>query len=363
MAKYSDQRLTKAQQKKAKPANQGGGPNYLGKQKTVTVPKKWLSSPDHVVAELAYITPREQKILLDANIYGSLKGKPNKGPGGIMSLQGDMGSVGSGSSNGNGGDGNTGREGGAIANQTQTTSNTTTTAPSTTHNPHNESGSSPTSVATPTTTTTPSFSIHGGPTHTPPTTNIVDEVALTGFGTVPGVDYSAVGPNSQFAINTQLNNQLLNTPYQGINTPFIGLNFLGNTLGKIGYNVNTKFFSDNSIGGKINPETGKPFGYGIDGYRDYMRQRSLGNVGAYGGTELSQNAINARSGGDNGIMDVYNAPNDPDDGDADGDGDVDQDDFIFRYFDKTGETLQAGAGGVQDLMTQIRQRISNIFTT
>jgi hypothetical protein len=91
MAKYSDQRLTKAQQKKAKPANQGGGPNYLGKQETVTVPKKWLSSPDHVVAELAYITPREQKILLDADLYGSLKGKPNKGPGGIMSLQGDLG--------------------------------------------------------------------------------------------------------------------------------------------------------------------------------------------------------------------------------------------------------------------------------
>ena len=88
---YKDQRLTKAQQKKAKPANQGGGPNYLGKQETVTVPKKWLSSPDHVVAELAYITPREQKILLDADLYGSLKGKPNKGPGGIMSLQGDLG--------------------------------------------------------------------------------------------------------------------------------------------------------------------------------------------------------------------------------------------------------------------------------
>jgi len=89
--KYKDQRLTKAQQKKTKPVNQGGGPNYLGKEKTVTVPKKWLSSPDHVVAELAYITPREQKILLDANIYGSLKGRPNKGPNGIMSLQGDLG--------------------------------------------------------------------------------------------------------------------------------------------------------------------------------------------------------------------------------------------------------------------------------
>ena len=86
-----DKRLTEEEKKKIKPANQGGGPNYLGKQETVTVPKKWLSDPDHVVAELAYITPKEQKILLDANIYGSLKGKPNKGPGGIMSLQGDLG--------------------------------------------------------------------------------------------------------------------------------------------------------------------------------------------------------------------------------------------------------------------------------
>ena len=86
-----DKRLTAKEKETIKPVNQGGGPNYLGKQETVTVPKKWLSDPDHVVAELAYITPKELKILLDANIYGSLKGKPNKGPGGIMSLQGDLG--------------------------------------------------------------------------------------------------------------------------------------------------------------------------------------------------------------------------------------------------------------------------------
>jgi len=89
--------------KKVKPANQGGGPNYLGKVETVTVPKQWLSSPDHVVAELAYITPAEQKILLEANLYGSLNGIPNRGPGGLMSLQGDMGSVGGGSSSGSSG--------------------------------------------------------------------------------------------------------------------------------------------------------------------------------------------------------------------------------------------------------------------
>ena len=74
--------------KKVKPKKVNGIVNYLGNTETVTVPKQWLSSPDHVVAELAYITPAEQKILLDANIYGSLNGKPNRGPGGLMSLQG-----------------------------------------------------------------------------------------------------------------------------------------------------------------------------------------------------------------------------------------------------------------------------------
>jgi hypothetical protein len=106
--RYEDQKLTKKQKKKIKPANQGGGPNYLGKQKTVTVPKKWLSDPDHVVAELAYITPREKKILIDLDLYGSLKGKPNRGPAGIQSLQGDMGSVGGGGGGGGGGGNNDG---------------------------------------------------------------------------------------------------------------------------------------------------------------------------------------------------------------------------------------------------------------
>jgi len=105
---YQDQRLTASQKKKIKPAIQGGGYNYLGKQETVTVPKKWLSDPDHVVAELAYITPKEKKVLIDLNMYGSLDGKPNNAPGGLDSLQGDMGSIGGGNNDGggnNGGDG------------------------------------------------------------------------------------------------------------------------------------------------------------------------------------------------------------------------------------------------------------------
>ena len=94
-------------------AIQGGGPNYLGKQKMVTAPKKWLSSPDHEPAELAYITKKEKDILLDLNIYGSLKnGKPNRGPSGIMSLQGDMGSIGGGGGGSSGGGGGQGGGGG-----------------------------------------------------------------------------------------------------------------------------------------------------------------------------------------------------------------------------------------------------------
>ena len=193
--------------------------------------------------------------------------------------------------------------------------------------------------------------IHTGPTYSPPTTVLEDEVALTGFGTVPDVDYRYVGPDSQFAKNTYLTN---NFPDYSFNSKIPSINFIGNTLGKIGYNVNTNFFKKNSIGGKINPETGQPFGYGIDGYRDYMRQRQLGNVGAYGGTELSQNAINARSGQD-GIMDV--AVNDTtDDGTDDGTDDTSDTttdvDFFSRYLQNQPE----------DIRKEIEARMKNYYT-
>jgi len=102
--------ITRAQQARQmynkgskKPAMQGGGPNYLGKQREVKVPVKWKSSPDHPDTELAYITEPEKKVLIALNMHGGLEdGKPNKGPKGVMSLQGDMGSVGGGGSTGDG---------------------------------------------------------------------------------------------------------------------------------------------------------------------------------------------------------------------------------------------------------------------
>ena len=89
-------------------AIQGGGPNYLGKQEMVRAPKKWQSSPDHEPAELAYITEKEKDILIDLDIYGSLNGKPNRGPSGIISLQGDLGGYDASPSGGGGGGGNGG---------------------------------------------------------------------------------------------------------------------------------------------------------------------------------------------------------------------------------------------------------------
>ena len=67
---------------------QGGVRNYLGKTKEVTAPKYWKSSPSSPSTELAYITNKEKSLLLDANIHGSLKGKPNIGASGLLSFDG-----------------------------------------------------------------------------------------------------------------------------------------------------------------------------------------------------------------------------------------------------------------------------------
>jgi len=91
---------------------QAGVKNFLGKQKMVKAPKYWLSKPGHVKAKLAYITDEEEQILIDKNLYGSLRGRPNKGPAGLPSLQGgDFGAGRSDSGSRNGGNGSHDRGG------------------------------------------------------------------------------------------------------------------------------------------------------------------------------------------------------------------------------------------------------------
>jgi len=98
---------------------QGGIRNYLGKQKTISnVPLKWKSGPGHPKTELAYITQAEKDLLIKKDLHNSLKNGPNKGPGGIMSLNndgiGDLG--GPGNVGGTGGQTDTGDLGSETAN-------------------------------------------------------------------------------------------------------------------------------------------------------------------------------------------------------------------------------------------------------
>jgi len=77
-----------AVEKKIKYDVQGGVKNYLGKQKEVKAPLKWKSSPNHPETELAYITKKEKDLLIKSDLHNSLKGGVNRGPSGIMSLNG-----------------------------------------------------------------------------------------------------------------------------------------------------------------------------------------------------------------------------------------------------------------------------------
>ena len=69
-----------------------GGIARLGYKngKMVTVPKHWQSAPDHPKTELAYITDAEKDLLLKKDLHNSLEDGPNVGPGGVMSLNGDL---------------------------------------------------------------------------------------------------------------------------------------------------------------------------------------------------------------------------------------------------------------------------------
>jgi hypothetical protein len=109
----------------------------------------------------------------------------------------------------------------------------------------------------------------------PPTIEEVREIIASGPDRDTGLERARQR-------NIALQEKLLDTPYEGPKTSIPSINLLGNLIGGVGYNKGIKFYSDNSIGGKINPQTGKPFGYGIDGYKDYARQRQLGQVDAFG---------------------------------------------------------------------------------
>jgi hypothetical protein len=328
---YQDRRLTASQKKKIKPAIQGGGYNYLGEQEEVTVPRKWLSDPDHVVAELAYITPREKKVLIDLNMYGSLDGKPNNAPGGLPSLQGDMGSVGGGSKSG--GSSNSGGGGGRQDAQSQYGGGS--------YNPS-------TNVST-------REQVYGGR----DSGDAREQYAVARTTTPIGrpVNVPSISPVEIYTglerirqENEDLADALTDRPFETFKTPFGLANILGNLIGNFTYPVNKDFFQEN-VAGK------KGYGYGYEDFSQYMTDRSLNKVDAYGNS-ISQEREG--SGGDAITNIVSQAPYLISDT-------VPQPSMVNQYFSTLGMGGQTSSSSVpqigQPLSSSLQTSYNNAKTT
>lgn len=245
---------------------QGGVKNYLGKQKEVKAPVKWKSSPDHPETELAYITKAEKDLLIKSDLHGSLKGSVNRGPSGIISLNG-WGDVSGGVSDtsasnagaeggqGSGSSGNTGYQGG---NDGPTARDLAMGAGG------KQKTGTITDVAELSKATGTDFS--GGAT-TSPALEAARQANIKALDDLSKVTYKDV----QTKIPAYI-------PYSGlINT---GLEFLGG----FGFEKNKDFFAKN-VAGKYG------YGYGYEDFEKYMEDRLSGKVGPYGNVEHGQNAL------------------------------------------------------------------------
>ena len=128
--------------------------------------------------------------------------------------------------------------------------------------------------------------------------NIYDEVALTGFGTVPGVDYSKVGPDSKFQKNVDKLDRFKTFRPDVPNIPLGPFSFITNLLNPGGKQplqtfadftagINRPFFENVIRAGKI---PGLNFATVADmtdeeleaAYQGYDRARLSGQIDAYG---------------------------------------------------------------------------------
>jgi len=235
------------------PVKQAGVMNYMPSE-MVTVPKIAKSSPDTPTAKLAYITPEEQDILVDLNLYGSLKGKPNRGPGGIPSLEGDFFTDLS--------------RGGSQGTYDSPAQSFTDSVPSSSYDaptgavddPFKGAGQSPNYF---TTTNTTGYDEETGVT-TPSQTTIIDRDG-DGVVTVNDLDtlYRTGVPKSNFP-----------------GVIGLGLNLLKPVRDR-SLKVNIDYFRGlENIDRSMYPET-------ADGYRRYMKDRLAGKIDAAGNTIIS----------------------------------------------------------------------------
>jgi len=94
-------------------------------------------------------------------------------------------------------------------------------------------------------------------------------------GEVLSPDFTKVGTGSTMDDNRILASNLATRPFGGVNTPFGAVNVFGNLFGGFGYEINKKFFLEN-IAGK------KGYGYGYEDFAQYLQDRGLDKVDAYG---------------------------------------------------------------------------------
>jgi hypothetical protein len=316
---------------------QGGVRNYLGETEEVNnAPRYWKSSPTSPKTELSYITDAEKKLLLDANLHGSLiGGKPNIGAAGLLSFDGwgdasdgfgGGGSGGGSSGGGSGGGGGGGRQdaqsqyGGGSYDSSQNVSTREQV-----YGGGGDSGDTREQYAVARTTTP-----IGIPVNVPSISPVERDTGL----------------ERARQINIDLANALRDRPFETIKTPSFLANILGNFIGNFAYPINKDFFQEN-IAGK------KGYGYGYEDFSQYMTDRSLGKVDAYG-NPISQEREGSGSDRDAITNIVSQAPYLIS-------GSTPQQSMVNQYFANMGSMGQPLSSSLQTSYNNAKNTINNLL--
>ena len=169
------------------------------------------------------------------------------------------------------------------------------------------------------------------------------------FNVIPGDDRNVqeriFAENLQKRINQQNRDKFINTKTtpKPLGFPLFdaSVNFVNKFLPS---QVTRKFYYDNVRGRTVTLPDGSVITFDEDNYDEYDTLRKAGVIGAYGNTEMGQNAIDARGGPDDGEGGSA-LPDDPGDGDGDKDDDTNTGGLAIR-FRKDGGRINAMDGGM-----------------
>ena len=166
------------------------------------------------------------------------------------------------------------------------------------------------------------------------------------FNVIPGDDRNVqeriLAENIQKRIDKQNRDKFINTKTNlrptGLPVFDVATNFINRFLPS---QVTRKFYYDNVRGRTVTLPDGSVITFDEDNYDEYDALRKAGVIGAYGNTEMGQNAIDARGGPDDQILfpDLEDMPGGPKKDSGDGD-------------DGDDENTQTGSGQAFRLMSR-----------